>query len=61
MKTMETGQPMMCVPAYLNQEDKDLRLAISTKKDGDVVIVMVNDIEAVEKPQEPESDVPKSA
>lgn len=49
------------MPAFLSRDDQDLRLLISTERKGEVVMVMVEEIEVVEAADDIASETPKSA
>ncbi|RJO65776.1 MAG: hypothetical protein C4523_15395 [Myxococcales bacterium] len=51
MATMQSGEPGVRVPAYLNQEDQRLRLLISTYREGDCVRLVVEEISVADAAQ----------
>lgn len=44
MSTMETGQPATRVPAYLNEDNQQRELLISTHKKGEHVILTIDEV-----------------
>jgi len=49
MHTMSTGQPLVSTQAILNQEAQQLQLKISTRKEGEVVYLQIDDMRVLEE------------
>jgi hypothetical protein len=45
MHTMETGEPGVAVPAILSQSGRKLELRISTRKEGSIVYLQIDDMQ----------------
>jgi hypothetical protein len=47
MKTIETGEPQKVMPATLSQVGRKLDLRISTRKEGEVVYLQIDDLRVI--------------